>query len=50
MRTLGVARVRAHALEALQRELARDLRMVGDQRLVGHVRDDELVLEPLRVG
>ena len=47
---LDVARVRAHALESLQRELARNLRMVGDQRLVGHVRDDELVPKPLRIA
>ena len=47
---LRVARVRAHALEALQRELARDLRVVGDQRLVGNVRDDELVPQALGVG
>ena len=50
MRSVDVARVRAHALEALQRELARDLGMVGDERLVGDVRDHELVLKPFRIG
>ena len=46
---LGVARVRPHALEALQRNRRWNLRVVGDQRLVGDVRDHELVLQPLRI-
>src|SRR5207253_6759009 len=40
---LCFAPVRANAFEPLQRELTRDLRMVGDQRLVRDVRDHELV-------
>ena len=46
----GRRRVGAHRVEALQGELARDLGVVGDQRRVGHVGDEELVVEPLRVG
>ncbi len=42
--------VGAHALEALQRVLARDVGRVGDQRRIGRGGDDELVLEPFRVG
>ena len=37
-------------VEALERQLAGDLGMVGDQRLVGHLGDDERVLEALGVG
>ena len=37
-------------MEALERELARDLGMVGDQRRVGDVGDDELVVEALGIG
>ena len=36
-RAVGVERVRAHAVEALQRMLGRDVGRVGDQRRVGHV-------------
>ena len=46
----GVARVGADAVEALQRVLARDLGVVGDQRGVADVGDLELVLEALGVG
>jgi hypothetical protein len=42
--------VRAHAVEALERELAGDLRMVGDQRLIGGLHDGELEVEPLGVA
>ena len=41
--------VRADALEALQRYLARDLGMPRHERLVGDLRDDELVREPLGI-
>ena len=37
--------VRADSLEALQRDLPRDLGMVRDERLVRNLRDDELVCE-----
>ena len=47
---LGVGRVGAHVVEALQRELGRDLRMVGDQRLVARVGHDQLQPEALGVG
>src|SRR5438874_12028571 len=43
-------RVSAHAVEALERHLARDLRVLRDQRLVARLVDQELVLEALRVG
>ena len=42
--------VGAHRVEALQRQLARHLGVVGDQRLVGHVDDQQLVVEPLGIG
>ena len=42
--------VRAHAGEAEQRVLGRDLGVAGAQRRVGHVLDEQLVLEPLGVG
>ena len=42
--------VGAHRVEALQRELGRDLGVIGDQRLVGDIDDEQLVVEPLRVG
>src|SRR5207248_254813 len=45
----GVA-VRAYAVETLQRKLAWDLRMAGDERLVVRLHDGELELEPLRIG
>ena len=41
---------RAHSLEALQRELGRDLPVARDQRLVGAIDDDELVRHALGVG
>ena len=41
--------VRANALEALQRQLTRDLGMVGDQRHVRRRRDHEVVSQPVRV-
>src|SRR5207247_9879781 len=41
--------VGADALEALQRDLPRDLGVSRHERLVFDVRDDELVREPLRV-
>ena len=40
----------AHAVEALQRELARDLRMVGDQRLVGRRDDGKLEVEAFGIA
>ena len=46
---LRVRRVGAHAVEALQRHLARHLRVVGDQRGVGGVADAQLVLESLGI-
>src|SRR5205814_1762445 len=45
-----VGRIRAHTVETLQRELARDVGMVGDQRLVRDVRDDEIVAQAFRIG
>src|SRR5262249_53115419 len=42
-------RVGADALEALERELGRDFGMVGDQRLVLDVDDQQLVAESLGV-
>src|SRR6266550_5702510 len=42
--------VRAHAVEALECELARDLGMVRDKRLVTRLDDGELEVEALRVG
>src|SRR6185369_5871889 len=41
--------VRADALEALERDLPRDLGMVRDERLVRNPRDDELVCEAFGV-
>ena len=41
---LGVGGVGASVVEALERELARDLGVVGDQGLVGDLGDDERVL------
>ena len=46
---LEAGSVCAHAVEALERQLARDLRVVRDARLVRHVRHDQLVLEALGV-
>src|SRR5207248_7315964 len=43
-------RVRAHTVEALQREFARDLWMVGDERLIGRLDDGELQCECLGIG
>src|SRR5207248_11589412 len=43
------AAVRPHSLEALQRQLPRNLGMVRHQWLVADVRDDELMLQPLRI-
>src|SRR5262249_6778462 len=45
----GIRRERAHTVEALQRQLARDLRMLRDQRLVGRLDDGQLLAEALRV-
>ena len=45
-----IARVRADALEALQRELGGISGWSAIERLVGHGRDDELVPQPFRVG
>src|SRR6185503_18296047 len=42
--------VGADALEAVQRELRRDLRMDGDERRIAALVDDELVLKALGVG
>ena len=42
--------VGAHAGEAEQRVLGRDLGVARAQRRVGHVLDEQFVLEPLRVG
>src|SRR5215211_8940054 len=42
-------RVRADAVEALERVLARDLRMLGDERLVGNVDHEEFVPQSLGV-
>ena len=47
---VGPEAVRAHALEALQRERGRDLRMVGDERLVTRGVHDKLMRQPLGVG
>ena len=46
----GARAVGAHRVEALQRQLGRHLGVVGDQRLVGDVDDEQLVVEPLGVG
>src|SRR4051794_23921059 len=47
---LRLERVRAHAVEAPERVLVGDLRVLGDERLVA-VRDDaQLEVEPLGVG
>ena len=46
----GRAGVGAHRVEALQGQLARHLGVVGDQRRVGHVGDQQLVVEALGVG
>src|SRR5687768_1962853 len=48
-RCVGRNRVGANALEALERELGRDLRVLGAQRLVVGLGDGELEVEPLRV-
>jgi hypothetical protein len=47
---LRVGGVGAHRVEALERQLGRDLRVLGCQRLVVDVGDEQLVLEPLVVG
>ena len=44
------SRKRAHAVEALERELLRDLGMVGDERRVLRLDDGQLVLETLGIG
>ncbi len=47
---LGRGAVGADGVEAAQRQLGRDLGVVGDQRLVGDLDHGELVGEPLGVG
>ena len=48
---LGVRGVRTHPVKALERVLGRDLRVLGDQRLVGNVMVmPELMLEALRIA
>ena len=47
---VGGGRVGAHRVEALQRQLGRDLGVVGDQRWVGDVDDEQLVDQALGVG
>jgi hypothetical protein len=47
---LGVVSERAHAVEALQRELARDLGVIRRERLVPTRVHAQLVLEPLGIG
>ena len=42
--------VGAHAVEALERVLGRHLGVLGDQRVVAHVRDEQLVVEALGIG
>ena len=47
---VGRGAVGADRVEALQRQLGRDLGVVGDQRLVGDLDHEQLVLEALGVG
>ena len=47
---LGRGAVGARGVEALQRQLGRDLGMLGDQRRVGDLDDEQLVIEALGVG
>ena len=47
---LRLRRVRAHAVEPLERHLARNLDVLGDQRVVARLVYPELVLEALRVA
>ncbi len=47
---LRVARERADAVEALERELPRDLWMVSDERRVVRLDDRQLVLETFGIG
>ncbi len=49
-RAVGVERVRAHAVEALQRMLGRDAGRLGDQRRVGHVGLGDLDPDSLRIA
>src|SRR5262249_14462803 len=42
--------VGAHTVEALEREVARDFRMIGDERFVVRLDDGQLEVEPLRVA
>ena len=42
--------VRAHAVRALEGQIARHLGVIGDERLVGYLDGQQLVLEALRVG
>ena len=46
----GAARVRAHAVEPLERVLGGDLGVLGGQRIVDVRPDGELVPETLEVG
>ena len=46
---IGVVGVGADRLEALERQLRGDLRVVGDQRLVGHGHHQQLMYEPFEV-
>ncbi len=46
---LRAVAVRAHALEAAERELGRDLGVNSDERRIAALVDDELVPEPLEV-
>src|SRR5439155_923468 len=47
---IGVAGIGPYAVEALERQLPRDLGVAGRQRLVAARVDHELVVEALRVG
>ena len=47
---LGIGRVGADAVEALQGVLDRDLRVPGHERRVVRLHDGELEIEPLRIG
>jgi hypothetical protein len=49
-RVADIVAVRAHAVEAQQRVLARHAGTRRRQRLVGHVNDEQLVLEPFGIG
>ena len=49
-RVADVLAVGTHAVEAQQRVLARDAGAGRRQRLVGHVGDEQLMLEPLGIG